>query len=94
MHETQVLLVAVPRGFIRDPFRGIERQLAREFDLPLIPDSLIRKFVLFSNICPPGTWIAPEERLSNDGLHPNENGNRLFAETVAAALKRLEWVDD
>ena len=83
-----VILVEVPRGFVRDPFRGIERQLSRRYDLTLVSDTLIRQFILFSPICPPGIWLPDEQHLSRDGLHPNENGNRLFARTIADVLAR------
>ncbi|MGI9516004.1 MAG: GDSL-type esterase/lipase family protein, partial [Pirellulaceae bacterium] len=88
-NDVDVLLVEIPRGFVRDPFRGMERQLARQFDLELISDTLIRQFVLYSPICPPGSWLPPDQHLSRDGLHPNENGNRLFAQTVASKLAKL-----
>lgn len=88
-NQVDVLLVEIPRGFVRDPFRGIERQLARQFDLELISDTLIRQFVLYSPVCPPGAWLPTDQHLSRDGLHPNDNGNQLFAQSVASKLAKL-----
>lgn len=82
----EVVLVEIPRGFITDPFRGLERELARKYDLQLVPDSVIRRFVLFSPIMPPGMWLPTHQHLSNDGLHPNERGNEAFAKAVTLAL--------
>ncbi|MCA9205904.1 MAG: hypothetical protein KDA59_22775 [Planctomycetales bacterium] len=85
-HGAEVILVEVPRGFIRDPYGGLERELARENDLRLVPDSPIRWCVLLSPFAPPGMWLARERHLSDDGLHPNERGNRLLARYVAQAV--------
>jgi acyl-CoA thioesterase I len=84
-----VLLVEVPRGFIFDPWRGLERDLARELDLELVPDSVIRRFVLFSPFAPPGMWLPHDRLLSEDGLHPNAAGKQAFAATIAAAIRRI-----
>ena len=35
---------------------------------------------------PPGMWLDSSRQYSNDGLHPNELGNKYFAQTVARAL--------
>jgi lysophospholipase L1-like esterase len=85
---SEVLLIEVPRGFIVDPYRGLERELARRHDLELISDSAIRQCVLRSPAAPPGTWLGPPY-LSEDGLHPNSAGADLLAHDVAAALLRL-----
>lgn len=66
-----VILVEVPRGFITDPFDGLERKLARRHDLQLIADTPVRRLVLWSNAAPPGMWLDKQARLSDDGLHPN-----------------------
>lgn len=83
-----VLLVEIPRGFIDDPFFGIERQLAYELDVQLIPDTAIRQFVLRSSLFPISNWFGSES-LSDDGLHPNQAGAKYLAETVGQTLERL-----
>lgn len=81
----EVLLVEIPRGFLFDPWWGLERQLAREHDVELLPDTVIRMFVLRSPFAPPGPWAAGPY-LSDDGLHPNKAGNSLFADWVRRAI--------
>ena len=83
-----VILIEVPRGFIVDPFAGLERELARRHDLELVPDTPIRQFVLSSPVAPPGMWLGGPY-LSDDGLHPNHRGNVLLAQRVLAALTHL-----
>jgi acyl-CoA thioesterase I len=85
----EVILMEIPRGFITDPFGGLERELARREGLELIPDTAIRRLVLWSPVAPPGMWLKPQSRLSDDGLHPNANGNRLLAAYVADALTQI-----
>jgi lysophospholipase L1-like esterase len=87
--EIEVVLVEIPRGFVRDPYGGLERELARRHDLELVPDTPIRRFVLWSQYAPPGMWFDSSWHLSDDGLHPNERGNELLARYVADALERL-----
>lgn len=84
-----VILVEIPRGFITDPFDGLERELTTKYDVQLIDDSLIRRFVFFSPIMPPGMWLDPNQRYSDDGLHPNQRGNRLFARVVRDSLVKI-----
>jgi hypothetical protein len=84
-----VILMEIPRGFITDPFGALERGMARQKRLELIPDTAIRRLVLWSPCAPPGMWLKPQSRLSDDGLHPNARGNRLLAEYVADALARI-----
>lgn len=84
---SEVLLVEVPRGFVSDPFWGLDRQLAREHDLELIHDGAIRQLVVFSPFTPLGAWSG--RRLSYDGLHPNDAGNAFLAGRVAASLSRV-----
>jgi lysophospholipase L1-like esterase len=79
----KVVLVEIPRGFINDPWYGFERQLAREYDLDLVPDTMIRRLIFWSPMIPPGSLVPPLQRLSDDGLHPNDLGNQMMAETVA-----------
>lgn len=84
-----VILVEIPRGFISDPYDGLERELTAKYDLQLIDDSLIRSFVFNSPIMPPGIWLDPAQRLSDDGLHPNKHGNKHFARVVRESLARI-----
>src|SRR5262245_41265664 len=70
----EVFLFEIPRGFISDPFAGLERELARQYDLQLITDGAIRQLVLFSPFTPLGAWTG--RKLSDDGLHPNDAGHR------------------
>ena len=88
-HNIGVILVEIPRGFISDPYDGLERELAAKFDLQLIDDSLIRSFVFLSPIVPPGSWLEPSQRFSNDGLHPNQRGNEYFARVVSETLVKI-----
>ena len=86
--DATVVLVEVPRGFISDPFAGLERELAREYDLELIPDSAIRMLVVRSPVIPiVGNFAKPH--WSDDGLHPNETGARMLAEAVLGSLNDL-----
>ncbi len=84
----EVILVEIPRGFVFDPYRGLEREIARKHDLELISDTTIRRWVLFSPMAPPGRWLGTAWHLSDDGLHPNARGNRILARRVARALER------
>jgi lysophospholipase L1-like esterase len=84
----EVILMEVPRGFFSDPYWGLERQLARQYRLELIPDTAIRRLLLSSPTMPPGQWTSGPFLTQDDGLHPNARGNRLLAEYVATALKR------
>jgi acyl-CoA thioesterase-1 len=83
----EVVLMEVPRGFIFDPYFGMERELARRHDLALVPDTVIRMLVANSPHAPPGMWIGGGY-LSDDGLHPNAAGNERLAHAIAAALGR------
>ena len=85
----EVILMEIPRGFITDPYAGLERELARRHDLELVSDTPIRKLVLWGPYAPPGMWLGKRWHLSDDGLHPNARGNRVLAKEVAAALARL-----
>jgi lysophospholipase L1-like esterase len=86
--NAEVVLIEVPRGFVIDPYAGLERQIAREQDATLIADTVIRRFVLSSPVAPPGMWLGGPY-LSDDGLHPNGRGNVLLASAVFNSLKRL-----
>ena len=72
-----------------DPVPAEWPELAAEFDLQLIDDSVIRSFIFNGPILPPGTWLDPSRRYSNDGLHPNKLGNKHFANVVSRALVKL-----
>ena len=84
-----VILVEIPRGFISDPYDGLERELSARYDLQLIDDSLIRSIVFNSPIMPPGIWLDPAQRYSDDGLHPNKHGNKYFARVVRESLAKI-----
>ncbi len=86
--DAEVVLMEIPRGFITDPFAGLERDLARENDLELVPDSAIRQLVLWSPVSPPGMWM-PNSHLSDDGIHTNARGDTFVARYVANALERM-----
>jgi lysophospholipase L1-like esterase len=83
----EVLVFEIPRGFIYDPFRCLERDLARRRDFELLTDGAIRELVLFSPFTPLGSLTG--RKLSDDGLHPNEAGHRFLAERVKRSLLRL-----
>ncbi|MEQ8787465.1 MAG: GDSL-type esterase/lipase family protein [Pirellulaceae bacterium] len=85
----EVVLVEIPRGFVADPYGGLEREIARRDDLELIPDTTIRWFVLRSPYAPPGMWLHREWHLSDDGLHPNARGSEALADRVADALATM-----
>ena len=87
----EVLLFEIPRGFITDPYAGLEREIGREYDLEIIPDGAIRKVVLFSPFTPLGKWGG--HNLSDDGLHPNAQGNVFLAAEVEKALRRVHGSD-
>lgn len=87
--DCEVILMEVPRDFILSPYCGLERDLAAEYDLELIPDTPIRRMVLWSPLTPPGFLLDPATHLSDDALHPNEQGAQMLAEYVAAALARV-----
>ncbi|HWB10634.1 MAG TPA: GDSL-type esterase/lipase family protein [Pirellulales bacterium] len=86
--NAEVVLIEVPRGFVVDPYAGLERQIAREQGVALISDAVIRQFVLSSPVAPPGMWLGGPY-LSDDGLHPNRRGNLLLARAVLEALERV-----
>lgn len=85
----QLVLIEIPRGIASDPFRGLERRLARRFDLELVSDASLRGCVLLSPHAPPGMWLPASWHLSDDGLHPNDRGNAVLARKVRDALVRV-----
>lgn len=83
-----VMLVEIPRAFITDPFAGLERELARDYDLELLPDSAIRMLVVRSPAIPfVGDLARPH--LSGDGLHPSKLGAAYLASQVSDRLHRV-----
>lgn len=84
----EVLLMEIPRGFMTDPYWGLEREIAHETDVHLVSDSAIRQLVLWSPVAPPGMWL-PGSHLSDDGLHANPRGSEYLARHVAQALRRM-----
>ena len=87
--DIKVVLIEIPRGFVYDPYDGLERELAATYDLQMIDDSLIRGLIFNSPILPPGSWRDSSKRYSEDGLHPNELGNEYFAARVSRALLKV-----
>ncbi len=85
----EVVLMEIPRGYMIDPFAGLERELARQYDLELIPDTAFRRLLLASPTLPPGKWAGGPYLTEDDGVHPNPRGNRLLARYAADALERL-----
>ncbi len=81
----EVILFEVPRGYVYDGFGGLERSLARQHDLELIPDGAIRWLILRSPWFP----LKLGESLSDDGLHPNAAGSTHLARAAAAAVRRV-----
>lgn len=81
-----VVLFEIPRGLVVDPWRGLERSLARQYDIQLVPDSAIRTLFLFSA---PGPlrFLGSARWLSEDGIHPNERGHECLARRVLEALQ-------
>ena len=86
--ECEVVLAEIPRGFMFDPFRALEREIAYEQDVQLIPDGMIRQLIIWSPVCPPGMWM-PKSRLSDDGIHSNALGGPAMAQRVANAIERV-----
>ncbi len=84
----EVILVEIPRGFVVDEFSGLERELARKYDLELVSDTAIRMLVLRSGSFP-WTESVAGPLLSDDGLHPNVAGARHLADTVRRQIERM-----
>jgi acyl-CoA thioesterase I len=84
----EVILMEIPRGFMFDRYRFLERELARQYDLELIPDTCFRWIILNSKEMPPGAWHSGPH-LADDALHPNAAGQEHLADKVAETLQRL-----
>ena len=83
-----VVLMEIPRGFIFDPYASLEREIAYEQDVQLVPDTWLRQVVLLGPAAPPGMWL-PDLRLSDDGIHSNRKGSKTIAKHVLAALREM-----
>ncbi len=86
--QCEVVLAEIPRGFMVDPFRALEREIAYQQDVQLIPDGMIRQLIIWSPFCPPGMWM-PQSRLSDDGIHSNALGGQTMARQVAIAIEKV-----
>jgi len=66
-----LVVVEIPNGVVRDRWAGVYRRLARKHGAALVPDTLVRSFVLVP-------WLNIGDR-----LHPNAAGSRMYARAVA-----------
>ncbi|WP_246151511.1 GDSL-type esterase/lipase family protein [Rubripirellula reticaptiva] len=87
-HGAEVVLMEIPRGFIFDPYASLEREIAYQEDLELVPDTWLRQIVIMGPASLPGLWM-PESRLSDDGIHSNPKGSFSIAKHVLRALHRM-----
>jgi acyl-CoA thioesterase I len=85
----EVVLVEIPRAFMSDPYWGLEREIARQEGVELVPYTAMRAIFLRSTAFPPGSWLGEPYLTDDTGIHPNERGKQIFAEYVATALERL-----
>ena len=85
----EVVLMEISRAYMSDPFWGLEREIAREEDVELMPDTAMRILFLHSPSLPPGSWWGGPYLTDESGLHPNAAGNQVLAEHVTRALERL-----
>jgi lysophospholipase L1-like esterase len=85
----EVVLMEVPRAYMFDPYWGLEREIAREEDVELVPDTALRTILLHSPLLPPGSWRGPPYLTDEGGIHPNAAGNQILANSVAAALEHM-----
>jgi acyl-CoA thioesterase I len=85
----EVVLMEIPRAIISDPYWGLEREIARQEDVEMVPDTAMRTIFLRSTAFPPGTWLGEPYLTDETGIHANERGNQMSAECVASALVRL-----
>jgi lysophospholipase L1-like esterase len=88
----EVVLMEIPRGFIFDPYASLEREIAFEKDVQLVPDTWLRQVVILGPVFPLGRWF-PDQRLSDDGIHSNRRGSEAIARRVAAALRKMYGED-
>ena len=85
----EVVLMEIPRAYLSDPYWGLEREIARQKDVELIPDSAMRMLFLRSPTYPPGTWLGEPYLTDETGIHANARGQRVLAAAVATALERM-----
>jgi hypothetical protein len=68
---------------------GLERELASEEDVELVPDTAMRLIFLRSSAFPPGTWLGEPYLTDFTGIRANERGNEFLAKHVAKALEQM-----
>jgi len=85
----EVVLMEIPRAYVSDPYWGLEREIARQEDVELIPDTAMRTLFLRSRAFPPGSWLGEPYLTDETGIHPTPQGNRILAQYVAEALQRM-----
>jgi acyl-CoA thioesterase I len=85
----EVVLMEIPRAYLSDPYWGLEREIARQQDVELIPDSAMRMLFLRSPTYPPGTWLGEPYLTDDTGIHANARGQLVLAAAVAKALERM-----
>jgi lysophospholipase L1-like esterase len=85
----EVVLMEIPRAYLSDPYWGLEREIARQHDVELIPDSAMRMLFLRSLTYPPGTWLGEPYLTDDTGIHANVRGQLVLAAAVAKALERM-----
>jgi lysophospholipase L1-like esterase len=69
-----VLLVSVPGGLVTDEYSGVWREVAAEYGLAWMNESILRT-------------IFTTPALTSDGIHFNADGHRRFAEAVAKRIR-------
>lgn len=87
--DAEVVLMEIPRSFISDPFWGLEREIARQEDVELIPDTAMRTLFLRSPLYPPGSWLGEPYLTDETGIHANARGQKILARSVANTLERM-----
>ena len=85
----EIVLMEIPRALVSDPYWGLEREIARQEDVELIPDTAMRTILLRSSVFPPGSWLGEPYLTDETGIHANAQGRQILAESVASALERL-----
>jgi acyl-CoA thioesterase I len=88
-HGAEPVLMEIPRDYLSDPFWGLEREIAREEDVELVPDTAMRIIFLRSTLLPPGCWLGEPYLTDETGIHPNARGRQILAGAVAEALERM-----
>ncbi|MBI1290283.1 hypothetical protein GC173_03445 [bacterium] len=69
-----VLLVSVPGGLVTDEYSGVWREVAEEYGLAWMNESILRT-------------IFTTPSLTSDGIHFNAEGHRRFAEAVTKRIR-------